>query len=53
MFRLFRNLILLALAFAAGVQFERADAGTTCGEEAEWAGYLQCVGREIMSEVLS
>ena len=53
MFRLFRNLILVALAFVAGVQFERADASTTCRGEAEWVAYLQCVGGEILSEFVS
>jgi len=46
-------LILAVLAFAAGVQFERADAGTTCEAEAEWGGYLQCVAREVLEEVIS
>lgn len=53
MFRLFRTTILVALAFAAGVQFERADANTTCADQAEWGDYLQCVAGAILSEVIS
>lgn len=52
MFRLIRSIILVALAFVAGVQFERADAATSCGEEAEWGQYLECVGREILAEFI-
>ncbi|MEM1233291.1 MAG: hypothetical protein AAGH70_04125 [Pseudomonadota bacterium] len=52
MFRAIRTIILIALAFAAGVQFERADAATSCGEEDDWGPYLECVGREILAEVI-
>ncbi|MEO1795622.1 MAG: hypothetical protein AAFR53_01230 [Pseudomonadota bacterium] len=45
--------MLVALAFAAGVQFERADAGTTCAGEPEWGPYLQCVSRAILTEVIT
>ena len=53
MFRLVRSVILIALAFGAGVQYERADAATTCAGEADWSPYLQCVAREILEEVIS
>ncbi|MEM1373166.1 MAG: hypothetical protein AAGF78_02155 [Pseudomonadota bacterium] len=52
MFRLIRLVVLVALAFAAGVQFERADAATSCAEEADWGPYLECVGRTILAEVI-
>ena len=53
MFRLLRMLVLIALAFAAGVQFERADASEICEAEAEWVPYVQCAAREILAEVMS
>lgn len=53
MFRLIRTFVYVALAFTAGVQFERADAGTTCQAEADWTPYLSCVSREVLSELIS
>ncbi|MEM6479512.1 MAG: hypothetical protein AAF647_10755 [Pseudomonadota bacterium] len=50
MLRLFRGVGFIALAFWAGVQFERAGAQETCASEAEWVPYLQCVAAEITSE---
>lgn len=53
MFRLLRTLVLIALAFAAGVQFERSDASQTCEAEADWVPYVQCAARETLAEVMS
>ena len=53
MFRLIRTFIYVALAFAAGVQFERADARVTCAEHDDWGPYIQCAGQAILAEVLS
>ena len=53
MFRLLRSLGLPALAFVAGVQFERAGAAATCEAEEMWGAYIECVARETLEEVVS
>ena len=53
MFRLIRTLVFIALAFVAGVQYERADAGTACADQVDWGPYLNCVSRAILAEWVS
>ncbi|MEM1102176.1 MAG: hypothetical protein AAGH73_11695 [Pseudomonadota bacterium] len=53
MFRLARLIAFMALAFYAGIQFERAEAGDACAGEADWSPYLTCVAREVLNEIIS
>ncbi len=52
MFRLLRSLAIVALAFWAGVMFERADAQEACIAEEQWGTWLSCVSREVLEEVI-
>ncbi|MEM7295752.1 MAG: hypothetical protein AAF330_03870 [Pseudomonadota bacterium] len=48
MFGLFRLLIMLTLAFVAGMLFERSDARTTCRGSDGWGAYASCALGEML-----
>ncbi|MGR3492671.1 MAG: hypothetical protein ACU0DW_11490 [Shimia sp.] len=48
MFRLIGNLLFVAVAFYAGMLFERSGAEDTCRDQPDWGVYFQCVASEML-----
>ncbi|MEM1301058.1 MAG: hypothetical protein AAGH17_00630 [Pseudomonadota bacterium] len=48
MFGIGRTVILVVVAFVAGMLFERSNAGALCQGASDWNGYLQCVLSEML-----
>ena len=48
MFGIVRTLILVAVAFIAGMLFERSNAGAVCAGASDWNSYLKCVLSEML-----
>ena len=48
MFGIGRTIVLVILAFVAGMLYERSDAATICQGSADWGAFFECALAEMI-----